>query len=146
MRLGALVTAFLVLALACQPARAADAIGYVKVLSGTAVLERDAVRVPVALGSPVNLGDVFETDETGSLGIAFKDNTLVALGPSSRLVVEQYQFQPAESRLGFVARLVEGTLLYLSGEIAKLSPEAVILNTPSATIGVRGTRLLAKVQ
>lgn len=146
MRLGSVVFAFFILAMACGSARAADAIGYVKVLSGTAVLERDAVRVPVALGSPVILGDIFETDESGSLGIAFKDNTLLALGPSSRLVVEQYKFEPAESRLGFVARLVEGTLLYLSGEIAKLSPEAVFLSTPSATIGVRGTRLLAKVE
>lgn len=146
MRLGVVVLAFLVLAIGGGSARAADSIGFVKVLSGSVVVERDAQRLPVALGSPVNLGDVFETDETGSLGIAFKDNTLLAMGPSSRLVVEKYEFQPAESRLGFVARLVEGTLLYLSGEIAKLSPEAVFLNTPSATIGVRGTRLLAKVE
>jgi hypothetical protein len=138
--------AFLVVAMLPGAARAAEAIGYIKVLSGNVVLQRDAAAVPIALGSAVNLGDVFETDETGSLGISFKDNTLLAMGPGSRLVIEQYKFQPADAQLGFVARLVEGTLLYLSGEIAKLSPTSVWISTPSATIGVRGTRLLAKVE
>jgi hypothetical protein len=131
---------------AARPAAALEPIGYVKTLSGGAVLIRGTVETPLTLGTPVERGDVLLTDETGSIGIAFKDNTLLAMGPSSQIVLERYEFRPADDELGFVARLVEGTLLYLSGEIAKLSPDAVWLSTPSAIIGVRGTRLLAKVE
>jgi hypothetical protein len=44
-----------------------------------------------------------------------------------------------------VLKVVRGVVAYVSGRIAKLSPDAVRLETPSAIIGVRGTRLVIEV-
>jgi hypothetical protein len=59
--------------------------------------------------------------------------------------VDEYLFDPLEKELSFIARLIRGTISFLSGQIAKLSPESVQLVMPAATIGVRGTHVLIKV-
>ena len=45
----------------------------------------------------------------------------------------------------FGSKLTKGTLNYVSGAIAKISPEAVAVKTPTGTIGVRGTQFVVKV-
>ena len=42
--------------------------------------------------------------------------------------------------------MARGTVQYISGVIAKLKPDAVMLKTPSGIIGVRGTRYVAMVE
>jgi len=44
-----------------------------------------------------------------------------------------------------IARMVKGTASYLSGIIGHQSPESVKFRTPEATIGIRGTHFLVKV-
>src|SRR3990170_2315749 len=51
---------------------------------------------------------------------------------------------PAEGKLGLMARLSKGTMAYLSGLIGKLAPESVRFETPTASIGVRGTHFAVK--
>ena len=58
----------------------------------------------------------------------------------------EFQFAPAEGRLAFIIDFFRGTLLYVSGVIAKLSPDSVKVRTPVATVAVRGTRFLAEVE
>lgn len=57
----------------------------------------------------------------------------------------EIQFEPLEKKLFFVLRMIQGTVSFLSGQVAKLSPESVKLVMPAATIGVRGTHVLIKV-
>ena len=76
----------------------------------------------------------------------FRDNTTLSIGPDSTLVIDKFVFQPAEGNLGIVTRLAKGTASYLSGEITKLSPGSAKFETPLATIGIRGTRFLVKVE
>jgi hypothetical protein len=77
--------------------------------------------------------------------VILKDDTSLSLGPNSVVVVDQFLFAPAEGKLSLVTRMVQGTAVYISGIIAKLSPQSVRLETPNATIGTRGTRFLVKV-
>lgn len=70
---------------------------------------------------------------------------MLSIGPDSELSIDNYLFEPASDQLGLVARLARGTLHFVSGIIAKLKPEAVAIETPTATIGVRGTRFVVKV-
>ena len=44
-----------------------------------------------------------------------------------------------------MAQISRGTMAYLSGLIGKLAPEKVRIETPTATIGIRGTRFALKV-
>ena len=88
---------------------------------------------------------MIKTDGSGSVGLVFSDDTRVTLGPGTEIAVDDYLFKPLEKNLSFVLRIVQGTVSYLSGQMAKLSPESVDLVMPAATIGVRGTHILIKV-
>jgi hypothetical protein len=102
-------------------------------------------RVPAAVGTPVHQDDVIETGADGSVGVTFKDNTTMSIGPDTKLAVDEFVYAPEQEKYGFRTRMVQGTLFYVSGTIAKLAPEAVSVATPVGTIGIRGTRFLVKV-
>jgi hypothetical protein len=42
--------------------------------------------------------------------------------------------------------MLKGTVAYLSGLISKLSPDSAHLETPTASIGIRGTKFVVKVE
>jgi hypothetical protein len=121
-------------------------IGYVKTLSGSAFLTRDGVTTPLQAAAPILEKDRVQTGGDGQLGITFRDDTRVALGPDSRLDITRFVFRPATKEYGFVMRLLFGTLHYVSGLTAKLAPEQLSIETPSSTIAVRGTRFLVRVE
>ena len=91
-------------------------------------------------------GDLIKTGPSSSVGVIFEDDTVLSMGPKSEFAIEEFIFRPVENKLSFVARIIRGTLSFLSGQIAKLSPGSVRLETPAATIGMRGTHVLVKVQ
>jgi hypothetical protein len=80
------------------------------------------------------------------MGVTMKDDTRVSLGPSSEIRVEQFVYAPANGSLGLVLKIVRGAVAYVSGQIAKLSPDSVRLETPAAIVGVRGTSLAISVE
>lgn len=129
------------------PAQANEsgAIGQVKVAEGDAALLRGEERIAAEPGTNVQEGDVIVTGGDGKMGITFQDETLISVGPNTRISVDEYAFEPAQGNLGFVARMSQGTMQFISGVITKLSPETVALRTPTGTIGVRGTRFVVKV-
>jgi hypothetical protein len=132
-----------------EPARADEAaIGFVKILSGTATVTaaNDGARQPVTPAMPVHERDRLETGQDGRLGITFRDDTRITLGPNSRVDLARFVFKPAEQTYGFVMRLAYGTLQYMSGLTAKLAPDAISIETPGSTIAVRGTRLLVRAK
>jgi hypothetical protein len=138
-----LMTALL---LAAGVASAAEIAGRVKTASGSATLISGTVRTPATVGAAVSMGDVVETGADGSVGITFRDASRVSVGPSSRMVIDDFVFSPKTENYGLTTRLQEGTLFYVSGLIAKLAPQKTAVATPDGTIGIRGTRLLVSVR
>jgi hypothetical protein len=132
---------------ACATVAAASdgSVGRVKTVKGTASIVRGQASLPAVVNERVLQGDTLRTGPDGSLGVILKDDTSLSLGPNSVVVVDQFLFAPAEGKLSLVTRMVQGTAVYISGIIAKLSPQSVRLETPNATIGTRGTRFLVKV-
>lgn len=122
-----------------------DEVALVKNLDGKAFALREDERSELGVGAPIFVEDVVET-EAGSVGLTFKDGSRISIGPHSRVQFTEFAFAPAEGHLSFVIDFFRGTLLYISGVIAKLSPEAVKVRTPVATVAVRGTRFLAEVE
>ncbi len=125
---------------------AAEAIGFVKTVSGTATVTSAGIEEPAAVGTAVHVGTLLRTGADGTLGVTFRDETMIALGPRTELTVDEYLYAPAEGRLKMNSRLARGTLDHVSGVIARLRPEGVSVTTPSGTIGVRGTRFLVRVE
>ena len=119
-------------------------VALVKVVDGQAFARRAEQRAQLDVGEAIYAMDVIETAE-GSVGLTFKDGTRISIGPNSRVQFTEFVFAPAEGRLSFVVELFRGTMQYISGVIAKLSPDAVKVKTPVATVAVRGTRFLAEV-
>ncbi|HKM64561.1 MAG TPA: FecR domain-containing protein [Acidisphaera sp.] len=120
------------------------AVGYIKVVTGTATVHRHGAILPASVGMALQQADLLETGDDGEVGVTFRDNTRVALGPNSRLELSKFVFEPAVPRYGFVLRLLHGSLEYISGLTAKLAPDSMSVETPGATIAVRGTRFLVR--
>jgi hypothetical protein len=138
--------AAVVLLLTAAPALAQQpAAGRVKVASGAAFIVRGGNAVPVRVGDAVYQSDGLRTGTDGRIGITLNDDTRVSLGPSSEVSLDRFAYAPAEGQLGFVLRVVRGVAAYVSGRIAKLSPDSVHLETPAAIVGVRGTTLALRV-
>jgi hypothetical protein len=82
----------------------------------------------------------------GKVGITFQDDTRVQVNENSRLVIDDFVYDPKQPAAGKLAlNMASGTVRYASGAIAKNDPSRVALNTPSATIAVRGTDFSATV-
>ena len=134
------------LLLTSLPANAAgETIGSVKKVSGSVTIVRDGERTPAHPGFKLHSGDTLDTGPDGSMGVILRDDSLVSLGPSSNFVIERFEFVPAEGKLGLTARILRGTMAYVSGIIGRLAPESATFVTPVATIGVRGTHFAARV-
>jgi hypothetical protein len=59
--------------------------------------------------------------------------------------LNRFAYAPSEGRIGLALNVVRGVAAYVSGRIARLSPDAVKLETPGAIVGVRGTTLALSV-
>ena len=120
-------------------------VGIVKTARGDAFILRNGQRMAALPGSGLVLGDVLSTGAAGALGVILRDDTVLSLGPSTETRIEQFAFEPAEQKLGMVLRVTRGLISYISGRISKLSPGSVRIETPVATLGIRGTRLVARI-
>ncbi len=122
------------------------AVGILQKVGGTASVVRQDEILPAKVGLQIQANDILRTGVDGSIGVVFKDDTLLSLGPDSSLTVDEFVFAPRQGKLSIVLRMMKGTAVYLSGLIAKLSPDSVRFLTPSASIGIRGTKFAVKVE
>jgi hypothetical protein len=120
-------------------------IGLVKTVTGEAHILRAGRRMAAQPGTQLVRGDSLSTGATGTMGVILRDDTILSLGPATETRIEQFNFEPTGQKLAMVVRVARGVIEYLSGRIAKLAPGAVRLETPTATLGVRGTHLLVRV-
>lgn len=119
-----------------------DCVARVAQFSGAVNIQRGADLFPAAGGLRLKSEDRLITGADGTIGIIFDDETTLSLGPGSELTIQDFIFDPDHSDFSLVVRLIRGTAAYVSGLIAKLSPESTRIITPSASIGVRGTHLV----
>ena len=102
-------------------------------------IERNKQKLGGKKGSEVESNDTYVTGGCVS-NITFKDDTKVKVNENSRLVIDDFVYDPNKSDAGKLALKVGmGTVRYASGQIAKNDPQKVAINTPTASIAVRGT-------
>jgi len=85
--------------------------------------------------------DTLVTGTNSQAQIVFTDNTLMTFRPETKFYIADYQYHPtSQGSVGkYVMRLIEGGFRTITGLIAKRNPSDYQVNTPVATIGVRGT-------
>ena len=115
-------------------------IGTVSETKGTACeVERNKKKMSGAKGADIESMDTYTTGACSS-NITFKDDTKVKITENSRLLIDDFVFDPKASDAGKLALKVGmGTVRYASGQIAKNNPQQVNIKTPTATVAVRGT-------
>jgi hypothetical protein len=120
-------------------------VGQIKVVRGQVSVDRNGQSLPGQVGMLLESADIVKTGADGSVGITMRDNSLLSAGPNSILSLDQFEFDPTTNQGRFDARLQRGTLAVVSGRIAKKTPQAMTVRTPSAVLGVRGTEFVVSV-
>ena len=133
---------------AATPAAAQQqtAAGRIKVVSGSAFIVRGNDTIPARTGELVFAADGLRTGDGGSVGVTLRDDTRLSLGPNSEVRLDRYVYAPGNGGVGMVIKVVRGVAAYVSGRIARLAPDSIRLETPSAIVGVRGTSLALRVE
>lgn len=118
----------------------AQPIGRVEEASGDVRVTRaDGTQDTLTQDSPVYQGDVLVTGDDAAVSIAFVDATEFSLGENGRMVLDELIFDPTTLEGSSTFSVVQGVFVFVSGEIAANNPDEMIVRTPVATIGVRGT-------
>jgi hypothetical protein len=127
------------------PPVCAEDIGQIKKSVGAVSINRSGKDIPAAPGTRVHTADTIVTGTDGSVGVMLSDDSLLSAGPNSRLDLSQYGFNTTTHQGHLNARLHGGTLSMVSGKLAKQSPDAVRITTPTAVLAVRGTEFFVEV-
>lgn len=117
-------------------------VALIKNATGSIHIARAEGSIPAVTGSTLQVDDRIVSGPGASAGVVFKDGTLLTVGPSSEIRIRDYVFKPSEAKYAFSVYLAKGSAIYASGKIGKISPESVQVGSPTATVGVRGTRFL----
>ncbi|WP_245647579.1 FecR family protein [Novosphingobium lentum] len=120
-------------------------IGRVKSSVGMASVDRGGRHLPVTPGVQLEPGDVLVTGRDGRMGIAFIDETRMAVGPNSRIALTNFQYDRTRQTGSFLTSVDRGSLGVVSGRIAKSGRDAMKVRTPTSMLGVRGTRFVVEV-
>jgi hypothetical protein len=144
-RMGFMILICLLLLFPCIALASDSVVGSIKTVRGAAYIIRDGNKIETKAGTRVLRSDSLMTGADGSMSMVFRDDTLLAIGPNSRLTIKEFVFSPGEGKLSFVTRLLRGTAACITGIIGKLSPDSVRFETPVANIGIRGTKFAVKI-
>lgn len=124
-------------------AHAADPVsGSIKAVQGVCSVQRGAETIAATQGMHLMEKDALITGTDGYLSVIMRDGTRLSLGPDTRLSIDQFAYDPSEKKFALFLNLGRGIMAYVSGKIARFSPEAVQVQTPVGSIGTRGTKFV----
>ena len=120
-------------------------IGTVETIQGTVrVVRVDGTTVTLEEGDQLFQGDVIATDSGSAINLVFVDGTEFAMDEDGRMVLDELIYDPATGDGSSVFSVIEGGFSFVSGEIANSGPDAMVIQTTVATVGIRGTQVALK--
>lgn len=130
---------FMLLAAAVLSGTAHAQAGRIEFVSGAVnVLGPQGLR-PAVRGAELQSGDTVLT-ANGRAQIRFNDGAFVSLQPNTTFAIKQYKFDgKADGSERGVFGLLKGTIRTVTGLIGRVNHDAYVLETPTSTIGIRGT-------
>jgi len=140
MRVTNFIIGFILLTLTTLVTNSFASIGEVTIHNGSAVIDRQDGDKNIEVEKQL---DVFSYDTVktgqGQVGIKFIDDTRVDVTAHSKLIIDEFVYDPNTNTGKLSLKATLGTVRYASGQIAKNSAQNVNIKTPTATIAVRGT-------
>lgn len=119
------------------------AIGRIEQVAGNATIVRNGVAIAANQGDVVRKGDVVQTGGDGMIAVLFSDGSTFSLSANARMVLNDFVFQSGGSNNSALISLVQGTIGFVAGQVAKTGDMRV--ETPVATMGIRGTAVLVEI-
>lgn len=119
--------------------------GVIKTVQGQVHIERGSSSLVARVGDPVHESDRVIVASRSSVGISMSDETLLSVGPNSKLVIDKYAYNPVTREGQVETSILRGTLRYVTGLIGRSNPQAIKVTTNNATIGIRGTEFIVEV-
>ena len=113
-------------------------IGSITHVEGTVYIFRGDRTIEAEDGTKLMEGDTVKTVD-GVVNLEFTDESQFSMGENGRIVLDEMVYDPAEQTGSLSFSLTDGAFGFVSGMIAKTDPDAMTLDTPVATIGIRGT-------
>lgn len=134
------------LCLSCALSFAAQIAGTVTHLSGPLIAKKTDGTVKVlSLQSGIEQGDTLIAEKDTYARIKFADNSEIVLRPNTQIKIDQFSFEEDKpNNDGFTMTLIKGGLRAVTGLLGKRNKERFGLNTPTASIGIRGTIFIAE--
>lgn len=127
----------LMMALLHAPALWAQSIGVVAQAEGKVQILRGENVLEAGRGVELEAADIVETAAQAGAQLDMEDGSILKLGPATRLVLAEYKLDTDKSVVSSTLDLLSGWMRFA---VAKLRPTGnYAMNTPSLTIGVRGT-------
>jgi hypothetical protein len=124
---------------ACLMATTAWAgIGEITASTGPGTIKRQEDKITGDVGTGLEMQDAITT-QNGAWQLEFEDETRVDVTEHSRMVIDEFIYDPNTKTGTLSMKATLGAVRYASGQIAKNSRQRVNIRTPSATINVRGT-------
>ena len=96
-------------------------------------------------GVPIQPGDTVTMGSNSFAVLRMTDGTRMTLRPNTAIRFDEYAYKEPDKPDGFFTSLFKGGVRMVTGLIAKASPTAARLNTPTATVGIRGTDFDARI-
>src|SRR6185437_6714823 len=129
-----------------MPAHAGQVVGTVTDISGPMVARRvDGTLRALTAQSAVEQGDTLVTEKGTYARIKFIDNGEITLRPNTQFKIENFSYEAAKPEGdSAIFSLLKGGLRSITGLLGKRNHEKFGLNTPTATIGIRGTIFIAE--
>jgi len=118
-------------------APAANVIGHVVKMTGSASIVRNGVTIDLNNGDNVYQNDVVQTGSGSTLGLVLIDGTTFNMTANARLMLNDLVYDPSSTSNTALFTLVEGATSFIAGQVAKTGDMKVA--TPVASIGIRGT-------
>ena len=124
----------------------ASEIGEISELSGNGEINRgdSEVKLDAKIDS-----DIFSFDDVrtgnGRLAIQFLDDSVVKLTEHSKLVIDEFIYDPDPAKSKLALNMASGTARFITGKLGLINKENISIKTPTASIGIRGTDFTATV-
>ncbi len=114
--------------------------GLLKTVRGEVQLQDvHGASTPARVGDAVNAQQRIVTGAQSGASLVLRDGTTFVIGPQSSFDLQTFRYDSRTHDGSVVGRLARGTLRMVTGLIGKATPEAIRIDTPTATIGIRGT-------
>jgi hypothetical protein len=113
-------------------------VGKVTEQTGPTEILRNKKSIPSSVNTSVEMNDAISTARAKAQ-LTFEDKTIVKLTEHSKIIIDDFVYDPKKGAGKLGMKMALGTARYASGQIAKNNPQQVAIKTPTASIAVRGT-------